>query len=458
MFTLLLGNTEQIIRNIFANDPVSKKEYFKTKAPLKPIIQMKILHINTNDRGGAAIACLRLHEGLLNMQIDSKVLLREKRDFSYPQTFPFEDRTSRMKKKFIRICKEFFLYYPDIRRKREEAFIKSRDPRISIFSYPQSNIDITKSKLYQEADIIHLHWVSYFLDFPSFFKKNKKPIVWTLHDMNPFTGGKHCVDIYAGIDNKGFPITRKIPEQEKKESDRNIKLKLKALKNCDNIHIVALSNWMEEEVKHSEVFNRFPIYKIPNGIDSSIFQPRDKYYSRKLLDIPQDKTVLLFVAESIENCQKGYEYLVTAMEKIKNKDILLCSIGEKGKQYLKNNQVKEFGQIKDERFLSAAYSSADIFITPSLADNLPNTVIESLLCGTPVIAFPVGGMMDLIVNGENGYLCKQISVNDLEICINKFLQDTSIFNRVKIRKDAVQKYDIQVQTQIYIKLYESILY
>ena len=360
---------------------------------------MKPLLINTYDKGGAANSCIRLHQGLLSENISSKVLLKYRSNPNIQETYSFinvlENKfQKKITRKTLRILQELKLYYP-----KPDSFINSRSRELELFSYPFSEIDLTKSDLYKNADLINLHWAANFIDYKSFFKKNKKPVVWTLHDQNPFTGGEHYTEDYLGIDEKGYPIKRVVSKREQNKFNEIIKLKKESLSNIKNLHIVTPSLWLTEEVEKSEVFNKFNVKTIPYGMNTSVFQPRDKIYSKELLGLPQDKQIILFVADSISNNRKGYVYLKRAFEQLNNKDVVLCSIGAKSASLITINNIIELGTISNERLMSVVYSAADAFIIPSLMDNLPNTVLESLLCGTPVIGFPIGGIPDMIQDG-----------------------------------------------------------
>jgi glycosyltransferase involved in cell wall biosynthesis len=175
------------------------------------------------------------------------------------------------------------------------------------------------------------------------------------------------------------------------------------------------------------------------------------------LDIPKDKKVILFVADLISNHRKGFLYLKKAFEKLDSEDVVLCAIGNKSGELKSLNNIKELGPIYDERLMSIAYSAADVFVIPSLMDNLPNTVLESLMCGTPVIGFPIGGITDMVQHGINGLLVKEVGVNALHETLNSFLNTIDTFDSERIRRDAVRKYDLKVQANSYIHLFESIL-
>ncbi|WP_417558698.1 glycosyltransferase [Mesoflavibacter zeaxanthinifaciens] len=422
---------------------------------------MKILLVNTYDRGGAANACLRLHEGLLQEAVDSKVLLRRK-EKSILKTFEFQKTQSSKSK--LQILKEKGLLFLRVmgilnkpKQSEEQQFLRHREPGLELFSFPNSNFDITSSPLYQEADIINLHWVANFLDYESFFSKNTKPVVWTLHDMNPFSGGEHYLERHLGLDDLGFGIPRTYTKKEKEISNKNILIKKNALKDVKNLYIVTLCHWMSNEVRKSDILKKRPISLIPNGINSEIFQPRHRNYSRAILNIPEDKKVILFVADSITNNRKGYAYLKQALNLLQDDDVVLCAVGSKKTALESAKNIIELGAIYDERLMSMVYSAADVFVIPSLMDNLPNTVLESLMCGTPVIGFPVGGITDMVIDGDNGLLTKTITSTALLDSIQMFLESMDTFNRERIRENALKKYDLKVQADAYIKLFKTIL-
>lgn len=424
---------------------------------------MKVLIVNTYDKGGAANSCKRLHYGLLFEGVASKLLLKYKQN-NWSQSFCFIKPQKalsifeKVENKVKRILKELKLYSDiDVFKKEYQNFLNQRDRNLEMFSFPNSDFDITHSEIYKEADLINLHWVANFLDYESFFIKNTKPVVWTLHDMNPFSGGEHYEEEFLGIDDFGYPITRNLTEEELKIANANILVKLEALSKVNNLTIVSPSKWLADEARKREVFKDRPIYCIPNGINSEIYKPRDKNYSREILNIPKDKKVILFVADSISNNRKGFIFLKKAFEQMEDSNMVLCAIGGKNGELQSIGNINELGTIYDERLMSIAYSAADVFVIPSLMDNLPNTVLESLMCGTPVIGFPVGGITDMIQDGINGFITKEISVDSLVLTINKFLNNTNCFDNTEIRKNALKKYDQKIQAKKYIELFDSVL-
>lgn len=423
---------------------------------------MKILIVNTYDRGGAANACKRLHLGLLDTGINSKVLLKSKQN-DWPESFQFVPEKNapafqeKLKRKLKMLARELKLYKKKNDLDFKVTFLNTRQKGLEMFSFPQSPLDITQSPLYKEADIINLHWVANFLDFESFFKNNSKPVVWTLHDMNPFSGGEHYEEVFLGIDNDGNPIERKKSEDEIRFSNQNLLLKKTILSQVDNLTIVAPSEWLVQEAQKSEVFRNFKIHYIPYGLDPTIYKPRNQRYSRDILNIPQEKKVVLFVADAVNKNRKGFVYLEKAFERLNNEDFVLCVVGSPSDEKKPRKNYLELGSINKEGLMSSAYSAADVFVIPSLMDNLPNTVLESLMCGTPVIGFPEGGIPDMIKSGENGLITEEISVSSLHKTLVEFFNSLESFKREEIRKEAVRNYDSKIQANRYISVFQNIM-
>jgi glycosyltransferase involved in cell wall biosynthesis len=428
---------------------------------------LKVLLVNTNDTGGAAKACIRLHLGLLAEQIDSSLLLKQKKDYGIPRShfFPQPPKILTVEQivynKAISLLKRYSVLKEtaeEVQQKRQQEFLQGRPEGLEPYSFPLAKTDITQSSLYQEADIIHFHWVAGFLDYPTFFSKNNKPILWTLHDASPFLGGEHYVERFLGIDDVGQPIQRNYSDAERKADSKYLGIKRKALEDIKPFPIVAPSQWLKTESQHSLLFNKYPHYHIPYGFPTHIFKPVDKGFCRDILGIPRHKKVLLYVANDVRANRKGYEYLKKAFKSISSEeiDLFLCAIGRESGLERKENLL-ELGEIVDERLMAIAYSAADIFVLPSLEDNLPNTMIESLLCGTPVVAFAVGGIKETIENKKNGLLCEEISVKGLKQTIEKCFANLHLFDSSKIAKDSSLKYNLSKQAQQYLSLYRNIL-
>jgi len=276
--------------------------------------------------------------------------------------------------------------------------------------------------------------------------------------MNPFTGGCHYSGNCKKFENNCTNCPQLLNTLDPNYSNKILKTKTEAITSQCNLTIASPSNWLLEQSKKSILFNRYPHINIPYGLDASIFLPRDQQFSRELLGLPMDKKIILFVADLISNKRKGYKYLMSAIQQLgNNEDFILCTVGSSSFDKTGRANVAELGSIGDERLMSAAYSAADLFVIPSIEDNLPNTVLESLMCGTPVVGFPIGGIVDMIEDGKNGYICEDISSGALAVNIQKLLNNMSNFNRKKIRNEAVKKYSLSIQAKSYIDLYKKTL-
>lgn len=418
---------------------------------------MKPLLLNTYDSGGAAKACIRLHEGLLSENVHSRLLFKQKiSEYAIPFSYEIENeakirKSGNWSSKIRNKLESFNLL------RNDRNYFKIRNKKLEMFSFPETKIDITKSNFFKEADLINLHWVSNFMDYSSFFRKTKIPIIWTLHDQNPFLGGEHYEEEFIGMNQSGIPIKRELTNYEKKLFKRILIRKKKYLENTKNLSFVALNDWMINKIKSNPIFSKFPVYKIPNGIDPNIFDSFEKQMARKKLGLPADKIIFLFVSERLSSFRKGYSFLIKSLKEIDNPDLVLCSLGKTDDEDFEDNRIIELGLISDQEKMALAYSAADAFVIPSLIDNLPNTCLESLLCGTPVIGFPSGGISEIINHGENGLLCEEVSSDALKNSIVEFINRNSDFNSDEIRKNAIDQYSVKVQVGSYLDLFETVI-
>ncbi|MEO6882858.1 MAG: glycosyltransferase [Bacteroidia bacterium] len=418
---------------------------------------MKILHVNTFSKGGAAKACIRLHQSLVQKNIASKIIfLKKNSEEVIEESIEFIDNYLPQKNIFQRAIRKCFRLTISNNIK-QQIKKKVSNGEIEWFSFPDSDYDLTTHPYYQEADIIHLHWVADFIDF-SFFKKNKKPIVWTLHDMNSFTGGCHYSD-NCTLFKSDCNVCHQLGGLDKKTySEISFNLKSKALKGVKNIQIVSPSTWLMNFSLSSKLFGNMPHYCIPYGIDCQIFKIKDKIKAREKLNFPIDKKIILFVADSIKNKRKGFLYLEKAVEKLFfETDFLLVIVGGNSSEKATLKNRISLGKVNDEQLMAAIYVAADVLVIPSTEDNLPNTALESLMCGTPIIAFPIGGMVDIIEHKVNGLLAKNISVEALEESLCDFFDEINKWNSEEIRANAIKKYSSEIQANAYIELYKKII-
>ncbi|MFC2131955.1 glycosyltransferase, partial [Bacteroidota bacterium] len=228
------------------------------------------------------------------------------------------------------------------------------------------------------------------------------------------------------------------------------------LENQSDLHIITPSKWLMDKSKESSLFSKYAQHHIPNGIDDRSLIHQDKIKARNKLGFPADKKILLFVSDWVEREGKGFTFLHEA-QNLLNPDErpLLCVAGRTNLELAGKHFIK-LGFVRDEKTMSQVYSACDAYVLPSLEDNLPNTIIESLLCGTPVIAFPVGGIPEMTEHGKNGILCSDTSADSLKTAISEFLSGKYEFNNQEIRKHAIDKYGLKNQAKKYCELYKSL--
>ena len=395
---------------------------------------MNVLHISSSDSGGAGIAAHRLHHALMESGVDSKMLClnRHHKDNVYTYNVPLIDR----------LISHLPIPY---RQNKYRSLIQDTNSSYESTTFPEAIYDISNHPLIQEADIINLHWVGGMLNYPKFFRSVKKPIVWTLHDMNPFLGFAH----YEG--------DRERNSQFAKSENKVRSLKLKAYSQHDNITVVNLCRWMYDYSSNSEAFKNRHHAIIPNSIDTSIFKNYDQISLRTILDLPLNKPVIMFCCQSLINSRKGFDLLLDAFPGISSECFFLVIGNNSGIPDLKKCNIKSLGTVSDEKYMALLYAASDVHVLPSREDNLPNTMLESLCCGTPVISFSNGGMRDIIKYGFNGILVKDQTGKALAEAINNFIATKAKFDRNEIIKIAHAQFAPQVQANRYMELYNSIV-
>ena len=396
---------------------------------------MKILHVNTSDVGGAATACRRIHLGLLSAGIDSKMLVLRKTK-NIPECYQFK-KTVIVKSFWQRIYNKGLCVVGLNKSNKTGSLKKHKD--VEIFTSPISSYDITEHPLYKEADIIQLNWVSGFLDEPSFFKKNNKPVIWRMADLYACGGGNHY--------EKNFPF-----HEYTKELNENIKIRKDSLLD-KSIVFVAISNWVLQKSNQSLIINNFPKKMIHNGVDFNIFKPLNKQFAREVFNLPLDKKILLIGADVISNKRKGFDLALEALKQFNSDDIQIVVFGNTID--LIDNKFIHIDEIYDEKLLAVLYSSADFFIMPSIEEAFGQVTIEALACGVPIVSFPNGGSLDIVRDEINGILAKDFTSYELSNAIQRALLIS--FNQNKIIKDVKDRFNIHEKAQEYIQLYKTII-
>jgi glycosyltransferase involved in cell wall biosynthesis len=339
-----------------------------------------------------------------------------------------------------------------------------RVPGASLFSDDRSanNADVLGQM--PPSDIVNLHWVAGFFDYREFFRKlpARLPVVWTLHDMNPFTGGCHF-DGGCGKFAERCGACPQLGSNDPKDLSARVwrrKQKAFSTRNAEGVHLVTPSRWLQGEVSKSTLMSKFRCTAIPNALDTELFQPREQGAARKLLGIPTDSAVILFLADWAGEKRKGFDFLVEALKPFRNdRRVYLLAAGRELPAHDLGPQLVTTGYLTGEKQLSWVYSAADVFVLPSLQDNLPNTALEALSCGVPVVGFDVGGIPEIVREGETGLLVPAKDVAGLRAAITSVVENRDM--RVRMaeagRRYAVANYGLEIQARRYLELYTELV-
>lgn len=418
---------------------------------------MKVVHLSTHDiRGGAARAAHRLHTGLRRLGHDSQMLVLY-RHSSDPAVRALRRPASLLSRVRRRLRRDWI-------RLALERYAATRPAGYERFSQDRTEYGADLLAQLPACDVVNLHWIGGFVDYQSFFAAvaAHTPLVWTLHDTNPFTGGCHY-DGGCGRYNSGCGTCPQLGSKHEKDLSSQIwqrKLGILGRLQRERLHIVAQSRWMANEASSSVLLRRFPVTTIPIGLDTDVFSPRDHRTARAALEIPQDARVVLFAADSATNRRKGFDLLTQALACLSDlPNVFLVSLGRGEPVIEAQIPHLHLGHLGNDRLLSLVYSSADVFVIPSLQDNLPNTVLESLACCTPVVGFAVGGIPDMVHPGVTGLLAPAQDVGALGRAIRQLLEDPDTRARMaaNCRRVAVEEYALEKQAQAYVDLYRRVV-
>lgn len=418
---------------------------------------MNVVHINSFDLlGGAARAANRLHTGLKRLGVRSSMFVAEKRgsDDSVTIYHPPVDPWNRIGREVRRQ-----LLGRAINRYRATA-----PAGLSFFSDDRTIYGRDPWRLLPEADVINLHWVIGFLDYKAFFSSlpPHKPVVWTLHGMDPMTGG--CsFDAACGRFTAECGACPQFGSQSSSDLTHQVWQRKKNAYSkiaTSQLQIVTPSRWLGGEVRRSSLLKLFDCTVIPNAVDTDVFAPRDRSVAREVLGVPRDAKVVLFLADGVDIPRKGAHLLTQALSAPEARNrLFLLSLGPGRLFPIEGIPRLELGPTDDDRFLSFVYSCADLLVAPSLQDNLPNTVLESMACGTPVVGSSVGGIPDMVRPGITGLLANPQEPRDLIRAILELLSDSERLKQMaqSCRDIACKDYSLAVQAKRYAVLYQDMI-
>jgi len=416
---------------------------------------MKVLHVSAlNSRTGAGIAAARLHQGLLGRGVDSRFCAAFPTagiEATFAPRLTLPARIGRM-----------------ARRSVEAWLVRNYSPEHDyVLSTGSVGHDIGKIVAQECPDILQLHWIGGDSFRLGSLAGVRIPVVWRLSDMWPFCGLEHLEpdrEKYArqpqwGIGQGGrfFDISEYF-RHKKKAIYRSVR----------DMTIVSPSRWLASEVKRSALLGHRETIRIPTSCDTNLFLPKDRAACREVLGIPRDKTVVLVGATSMGTRWKGLDLFVDAMiqvgKNLSSESASRLHLVTFGQDVLRATQLTDlmtaehFGHIQDRRLMSVLYNAANVFVAPSRMENLANTVLESLSCGTPAVAFDIGGMPDMIDHKVNGFLALPFDTASLAEGIQWVIDRRGDEQTAKeARSKVLREFSVEGEIDRYIKLYSSIL-
>lgn len=407
---------------------------------------MKVLHLSA--KFSESSAGYRLHLGLMEKGYDSNVLINSTEKHLKGQTTI----------SYYTKMKIYLSYIISDLMTRKVNKLKNGQ-------HYSASLGINKTIIQEiekiNPDIIHLHWINGGLVQIESLKYFNKPIVWTLHDSWAFTGGCH-IPYACKKYNKECDICPKFTTESIKLSKKVLKKKMSEWKDID-MTIISPSNWMYQCAKESKLLKNKSHKVIPNGINTNIFTKKSKVECRKKLGLELRKKKILFGAvNGNSDPNKGYyivEKVIDELEKYKDSYELII-FGDKFSEELNNKKIKiyQMGFITDLNKMCELYSASDLFLCPSISENLPNTIIESMACGTPVVAFNIGGISDIIEDNITGKLVKPYDIRLFIDSINEIILDE---NYEEVSMKCIEKvkkhYSVDLIVDRHVELYQSLL-
>ena len=409
------------------------------------------------DSGGAGLAAVRHHELLLKNGYDSSILFLEYKKYKGKNVHVFKNKELKYEEPSLTLKNYFlervFSYFTKKRNEylttlNQELAFKNKIASDSLtkfecFSSPKTSCDIINHPAYLDADIIHLHFVSGFLDYESFFESNTKPVYWSLHDENFILGAFHFkldsinnMEEYGSIDQKYY------------------ELKVKAINNrkC-HLTLLSGSNWMINKLNLSSDFKEIDVKRFFYPINKSLYHYIDKKYAKEMLNLPVDKKIFLFTAGNINNKRKGFDILSPIFNDSNFEDALFLIMGN-SPDLIKSKNVIHLGSITDEILMPIIYGAADYYILPSRAEGFSLAMSESLCCGTPVIAFDVADHKEFIEENDLGIVIPEISTEGLKNCLINILDNHYSFDNSKVSSCALSYLDAEVSFKNLVSCYK----
>ena len=411
---------------------------------------MKVLHVGARDiSGGAGRAMYRLHQGLRTIGVDSHILVNQKSSTDTTVHGP-----SGMVGRAYNVARREIDSLPVRRYQDRESGLFSPNWLPELLTTRIRHID---------PDIVNLHWVGGGVLQPKTLSRLEYPFVWTMHDMWPFTGGCHY-SAGCGRYRESCGSCPKLSSGQEHDLSRQTWRRKATTWKDQPIHPVAPSLWLAECARRSSLFEPTRVRVIPNGIDLRTYSPQAEDSIRARFDFPEDCIVLLFGAvAATDNKRKGFDLLTTVLQRLKadigGREVRLVIFGTEEERIVRRHGIvtHELSYVPEESLIRL-YATGDAMLVPSREDNLPNTVMEALACGTPCVAFNLGGLSDMILSRENGYLAEPFDIDEFAFGVAWVTASKHRNKRLgrAARRCAERKYSVTDIATQYQELYESI--
>ena len=415
---------------------------------------MKVLIVSTSERaGGGAIAARRLMDALNRRKsVEAKMMVRDKQSA--------DARVIKVGSKMPKLMERVFILPQVAFRKGSWKSLRSRLWQVDT---GDCGIDITRTREFQEADIIHLHWACQgMLSLSGILRilRSGKRIVWTLHDEWPYLGVCHYRGECTEEECRRCPLMSG-------STPYYIYTRKREMYREGQLTFVGCSQWITDQARRA--LPSAHVVHINNCIPSALFHPSDRRKARRALALPETGRLLLFCSQNVSDERKGIKYLVEALRTLSNsplkaekrkspfkgdlESLHLLIVGKNSEQIPlpEGLPVTRFGSVS-EQMMPQLYNAADAFLTPSLQDNLPNTIAEAMSCGTPCIGFDVGGIPEMIDHLGNGYVARYRDAADLAAGIRYVLSHDL---RVAAHSKAAAAYDETRVSQEYTNIYKN---
>ncbi|HZJ80134.1 MAG TPA: glycosyltransferase family 4 protein [Dysgonamonadaceae bacterium] len=408
---------------------------------------MNVLIVSTHDQqGGAAIAAYRLLEALNRNGVAASMLTLNKES----------DNVS-----VVEVGNSLFNKYR-FAAERATIYIQNGFSRKNLFdiSIANTGVSITNHPEFKKADIVHLHWVNQGMlsvrEIGKIVASGKK-IVWTMHDMWPFTGICHHAKECKRFET-GCGLCPYLNNPSKGDISYSTYLRKQAAYSLGKIHFVACSNWLKELALKSKLTINHNVSAIANPINTETYKPKDKATLRQAMKLPINKKIILFAAAKVSDKRKGIDYLIEASKIIAQQEHNNCMFiiaGGNSKEII--NQLAlptvSVGYVASSE-MPNLYNAVDLFVTPSLQENLPNTIMESMACGTPCVGFNIGGIPEMIDHKQNGYVANYRDAQDLANGLMWVLESTETLAKNAHNK-VMKQYSEEIIAKRYIEIYNK---